>query len=92
LKADPAALRRGPFTDWRLPGVLLAGLVGGGFLTTGMWQWRDGRWARQLSMLAGVGLIGFEVAEVGWIGFQPLEAVFAGVGAAIVALSMADRR
>jgi hypothetical protein len=25
-------LADGPFSDWRVPGVLLAGLVGGGFL------------------------------------------------------------
>ena len=32
------------------------------------------------------GLIAFELAEVAWIGFQPLEAVFAAVGAAVDAL------
>jgi hypothetical protein len=87
LRADPAVLADTPFSDWRVPGVLLAGLVGGGFLLAGWWQWRDGRYARELSMAAGAGLVCFEAAELGWIGFQPLEAVFAAVGVSIVALA-----
>ena len=43
LRADPATLVGTPFTDWRVPGVLLAGLVGGGFLLAGWWQWRGRR-------------------------------------------------
>jgi len=92
LSADVAALEGSPFTDWRLPGLLLGGFVGGGFLVAGTWQWRSGWHARELSMLAGLGLIAFEVAEVAWIGFQPLEGVFALVGAAVVALAAASRQ
>jgi len=80
LHADQAVLRTGPFTYWRIPGLLLAGLVGGGWLAAGLWQWRSGRYASQLSMVAGLGLVLFETDELTWIGFQPLEAVFAGVG------------
>jgi hypothetical protein len=36
LRADPATLAGSPFSDWRVPGVLLAGLVGGGFLVAGV--------------------------------------------------------
>jgi hypothetical protein len=54
LRADPNTLVGTPFSDWRLPGVLLAGLAGGGFRLAG-WQWRDYRYARELSMIAGVG-------------------------------------
>jgi hypothetical protein len=87
LRADPATLAGTPFADWRVPGVLLAGLVGGGFLLAGWWQWR-GRWhARELSMAAGLGLVCFEAAELGWLGFQPLEAVFAVVGVAVTGLA-----
>ena len=92
LSADVAALEGSPFTDWRLPGLLLGGFVGGGFLVAGTWQRRKGWHARELSMLAGLGLIAFEVAEVAWIGFQPLEGVFALVGAAVVALAAASRQ
>ena len=91
LRADPAALRGSPFSDWRPPGVLLATLVGGGYLLTAWWERRDGRWARQLSMVAGAGLATFEAFELAWIGFQPLEAVFAAVGAAVLLLAATDR-
>src|SRR5215467_2051401 len=92
LRADPGALAGTPFGDWRVPGVLLAVLVGGGFLLAGWWQWRDYRHARELSLLAGAGLIGFEVAELAWIGFQPLEAVFALVGLVVVGIAWRQRR
>ena len=87
LRADPATLAGTPFADWRVPGVLLAGLVGGGFLLAGWWQWRGGWHARDLSMAAGLGLVCFEAAELAWLGFQALEAVFAVVGATIVVLA-----
>jgi hypothetical protein len=87
LRADPAVLAGTPFTDWRVPGVLLAGLVGGGFLLVGWWQWRGCRYARELSIIAGLGLVCFEAAELAWIGFQPLEAVFGLVGLVIIGLA-----
>ena len=87
LQADPATLAGSPFGDWGVPGVLLAGLVGGGFLLAGWWQRRGDRYARELSMAAGAGLVCFEAAELAWLGFQPLEAVFAVVGVTIVILA-----
>lgn len=91
LRADPAVLAGTPFTDWRVPGLLLAALVGGGYLVSGWWQ-RGNRWhARELSIFAGAGLVAFEAAELGWIGFQPLEAVFAVVGAGVIVLAWRTR-
>jgi hypothetical protein len=87
LHADPAVLAGTPFSNWRIPGVLLAALVGGGFLATGAWQWRGNRYARELSMLVGIGLVAFEATELAWIGFQPLEAVFAIVGASVTGIA-----
>ncbi len=87
LHADPRVLAGSPFPDWRAPGVLLATLVGGGFLLAGGWQLADRQHARELSVLAGAGLITFEAAELAWIGFQPLEALFALVGAGVIALA-----
>ena len=87
LHADPATLAGTPFSDWRVPGVLLAGLVGAGFLLAGWWQWRGHRHARELSMAAGTGLVCFEAAELAWLGFQPLEAIFAVVGLAVTWLA-----
>ena len=87
LHADPGVLAGSPFPDWEAPGVLLATLVGGGFLLAGWWQLTDRRHARELSVLAGAGLIAFEAAELGWIGFQPLQALFALVGAGVIVLA-----
>ncbi|MCU1613628.1 MAG: hypothetical protein JWO98_1168 [Frankiales bacterium] len=87
LDAPGTALSGSPFSDWRLPGLLLATLVGGGFSATGTWQWRRGRHARDLSLLAGSGLVCFELVELSWIGFQPLEAVFTLVGVTVCALA-----
>jgi hypothetical protein len=92
LRADPAVLAGTPFPDWRVPGVLLATLVGGGFLLAGYWQWRNHQHARELSLLAGAGLIAFEAVELAWIGFQPLEAVFAAVGVSVMGLAARQPR
>jgi hypothetical protein len=43
-------------------------------------------------MLAGLGLITFEVAEVAWIGVQPIDSVLAPVGAAVLAFAAAWRQ
>ena len=88
LQARPSALDGSPFADWRMPGILLAGLVGGGFLLTAEWQRRRLPHARELSIIAGLGLTAFEIAELAWIGFQPLEALFGVVGAAVIVLAL----
>jgi hypothetical protein len=88
LAADPAVLAGSPFADYRWPGILLATLVGGGYLLTGWWQARSGVGARALSVFAGVGLVVFEAGELLWLGFQPLEAVFAVVGAVVAAVAL----
>lgn len=88
LHADPHVLRRTPFTDWRLPGLLLAAGCGGGYLATGLLQLRRHRAARPLAVAAGAALVGLEVWETAVIEFQPLEAVFAVVGAAVVVLAV----
>jgi hypothetical protein len=87
LQAPLTALADSPFRDWRLPGLLLATLVGGGFTAAGTWEWRRGRHARELSVLAGLGLVCFELAELAWIGFQPLQALFALVGVTVCVLA-----
>jgi hypothetical protein len=92
LQADLSALASSPFPDYRLPGVLLAVLVGGGFVATGVWQARRAPFARELSVVAGAGIVLFEGAELLWLGFQPLEAVFAAVGVTVLALAAGLRR
>jgi len=79
----------GPFTDWRLPGVLLGGFVGVGCLAAGAWEQRRYPRSREVSILAGAGLVPFEAAEWGWLGFHPLQAGFMAVGAGVVSLAAA---
>jgi hypothetical protein len=43
--------------------------------------------ARELSLAAGAGLVCFEAAELAWLGFQPLEAIFAVVGVMVIGLA-----
>lgn len=81
-----------PFSDWRLPGLLLGGTVGVGYLAAGTLERGQWRWSGQLSVLAGTGLILFEAVEWRWIGFSPLQAVFMGVGAGVVALAAVGLR
>ncbi|MBA2560392.1 MAG: hypothetical protein H0V07_11010 [Propionibacteriales bacterium] len=57
LHAEVSALEGSPFSEWLLPGVLLTVLVGGGFLVAGGWLWVAGRYARELSLVAGCGLV-----------------------------------
>lgn len=83
-------LERGPFTDWRLPGLLLGGFVGLGYLAAGGWERGGYPGAREVSVLAGVGLVAFEAVEWRWLGFHPLQAVFMGVGTTVVALALVD--
>ena len=87
LHAKISALANSPFPDYRVPGVLLAVLVGGGFVGTGVWQGLRAPLARELSMVAGAGIVLFEGAELLWLGFQPLEAVFAVVGVTVLVLA-----
>jgi len=89
LGADPAVLNRTPFPDWRVPGILLAILVGVGFLLSALaLRFPFGTY---LSIAAGLGLVAFEVVEFLTIGFQPLEAVFAVVGMLVVVLAASIR-
>src|SRR3954451_8963466 len=43
------------------------------------------------TLVGGAGLVAFEVFELAWIGFQPLEAVVVAVGAAVLFLAATDR-
>jgi hypothetical protein len=88
LHADPAVLRRTPFSSWRLPGLLLAAGCGGGYAIAGLLHLRRSRAARVVSIAAGTALVALEAWEIAFIEYQPLELVFAGVGAAVVVLAV----
>ncbi len=87
MAANPTVLDGSPFDDWRIPGLLLGLLVGGGFAVAAGAVWFCSRYARPLSMTAGFGLVLFELVELGWLGFHPLQAVFGIVGATALVLA-----
>jgi hypothetical protein len=92
LRVDRSALAGGPFRDWRLPGVLLAVLVGGGGLGAAGWTASRAPFDRQLAVAYGTGLVGFVIAEWVWIGPHPLEVVFGAIGLAIGGLAATNTR
>lgn len=87
LAASSTALAGTPFNDWLVPGVALGLLVGVGFLLAAAAWWSGTRRAREFSIAAGAGLVLFELVELAWIGFHPLQVVFGAVGAAVVVLA-----
>jgi hypothetical protein len=89
LGLPASVLAGGPFSDWRLPGLLLGGLVGVGYLGAGALERGRYRWSRPVSVLAGAGLVAFEAVEWRWLGFHPLQAVFMVVGAGVAGLATA---
>jgi hypothetical protein len=90
LGLPTSVLAGGPFSDWRLPGLLLGGLVGVGYLGAGILERGRYPWRRQVSILAGAGLVAFEAVEWRWLGFHPLQAAFMVVGAGVAGLAAAD--
>lgn len=87
LQAKLSALSGTPFADWRVPGVFLLVFVGGGSLLTGFWLWRRAWHARELAVLAGLGVLAFEIVELTTIGFQALEAAVGLLAVLMVALA-----
>lgn len=51
-------LDRTPFTDWRVPGTLLAGSVGIGLIASAALTLSEHRWSTPISVTAGAGLPG----------------------------------
>jgi len=88
IGARTSALAGSPFVSWRVPGVLLLVLVGGGYLTAAFCVASRARFAPALSVVAGLGLVVFESCEVLWLGFQPLEFVFIAVGLIVAVLGL----
>lgn len=89
LQADPSVLEGTPSPTGGCPASCSRSWSAGVSWppAAGSWQWHHRPHARAVSMLSGLGLIAFEAAELAWIGFQPLEGVFALVGAAIFGLA-----
>lgn len=91
LRANTSVLVGTPFHDWKVPGLLLATLVGAGGLGTMIWTATRGPFRRRIAVAYGAGLLGFEIAEWVWIGPQALEVVFGVVGLLIAGLAATSR-
>jgi hypothetical protein len=87
--AVPTAwLDRTPFRDYRVPGLVLGGVVGGTMLTASASVVRRDPHARALSTVAGLTLTAWIAAQVGMIGPRSwLQPAFFGVGLATIALA-----
>lgn len=95
LRMAPSALaalaRHSPFPDFFVPGLVLAGVVGGGMLGSAMLLLRHRRYADEVAMAAGAALVIFEIVEDGAIGFMLLQALEGVVGAVVFALAARRR-
>ena len=92
MDAQLSALSGSPFADWRLPGLLLLALVGGGFALAATSSTVGAPWAAWLAVFAGAGLVVFEAVELLWIGPQWLQALIATVGIAVSVLGVPQLR
>jgi hypothetical protein len=91
LAADPAVLKGTPFTDYLVPGILLALLVGGGGILAATLTGRDAPYAWSYAALYATGVVAFEGVEYALIGWQPLEGVIGALGIAMLLLALSTR-
>ncbi len=66
--------------DWRLPGLALALVIGGGQGVAAVAELRDSRRSGALTLAAGAAMVAFEVAELRMIPFSWMTPAFLGVG------------
>jgi peptidoglycan/LPS O-acetylase OafA/YrhL len=86
LSIKSTVLAHTVFTDFRVPGILLAVCVGGGGLGAAWLTHRRPRHWRACSAGYALGLVLFEVIEEQIIGWQPLQAVVAALALVILVL------
>ena len=91
LAADPAVLHGTPFTDYRVPGILLGLLVGGGGVFAAVLTARTAPYARACAVLYATGVVAFEGVECSLIGWQPLQVVIGTLGLAMLLLALTSR-
>lgn len=92
LQLPRALLEGSPFSDYLVPGLLLATFVGAGGLLAAAAAWRRARFWQPLGLTYAFGLILFVAVEYVLIGFNWLQAFEAVLGAAMVALVAASPR
>lgn len=100
LVADPSGAALGvplewlsgsPFSDYRVPGIVLVTVLGIGPLIVAWGLWTRRSWSVTGAFVTGVALlvwIGVEIAVIGYQAEPPLQLVYGVLGAVIIALSM----
>ena len=84
----PSVLAYTPFDDFLVPGLLLAGWVGGTSLVAAVLTWRRSAWAVDAALLAAGSLTLWIVAEVGMMRqLHWLHVVYGGLGLCLLTLS-----
>jgi len=84
----PTALLAGsPFSDYGVPGLALAAVVGSGMLGAALLRWRHRPYAVELEIIAGTALVIFEIVEFNLIGFSPLQVLYGGLGGVVLAVA-----
>jgi hypothetical protein len=84
-----------PFDDFLLPGLILLLVLGIVPLCVSWGLWRPRPWAWHGSVFVGASLvvwIAVQVAMVGYRGDPPLQAIYGGLGVAILALCLGHSR
>ncbi|MGA7988880.1 MAG: hypothetical protein WCB51_10840 [Candidatus Dormiibacterota bacterium] len=87
IKIPVSALAGSPFSDFTVPAILLAVIIGGPSLLAAWLVHLNLDLGAQVSAVSGGAIVIFEIVEWNIIGFVWLQAVYIGVGAAIVALA-----
>jgi hypothetical protein len=87
IKIPLSALAGSPFTDFTVPAILLAAVIGGTSLLAAWLVHLRLSLGAQVSAVAGGAIVIFEIVEWNTIGFAWLQAVYIGIGAAILALA-----
>lgn len=91
IKIPLSALAGSPFTDFTVPAILLTAVIGGTSLLAAWLVQLGLSLGVQVSAIAGGAIIIFEIVEWNVIGFAWLQAVYIGVGVAILALAVWTR-
>jgi hypothetical protein len=93
LDLDPTWLDNTPFNDYLIPGVILTFVVGAGSLAAAGLLVSDWLYAGQFSVLMGVVLMTWIIAQVTMIPFHWFfHPVYFAIGAAVFVLSLFERR
>ena len=88
LRMPVSFLEGSPFSDYLIPGLVLASLLGVFPLLVLAGLWRRRSWSWYGAFLVGSGLIIFEIVELMIVPFSVLQPIFSTVGALIATLCL----